>query len=148
MGVVPEVAAGVPDNLEDIVGTSRRGFTLIELLIVVVIIGILAVIAIPKFATTKVSAGVAKMKGDLRNLATAQEAYYGDNNTYYIGAVPSASLIFNPSQGVTVTVTNADNTGWAATTAYPTLTTRTCALYQGSVTPPAPATTEGVVACD
>ncbi len=32
------------------------------------------------------------MKGDLRNLATAQEAYYGDNNVYYSGALPSAAL--------------------------------------------------------
>ena len=85
--------------------SHRRGFTLIELLIVVVIIGILAVIAIPKFATTKGSAAMAKMKGDLRNLATAQESYYGDNNVYYSGPVPAAALIYNPSQGVTITIT-------------------------------------------
>ena len=53
---------------------NRKGFTLIELLIVVVIIGILAAIAIPKFASTKEKAYLASMKSDLRNLATAQEA--------------------------------------------------------------------------
>ncbi|HJQ66607.1 MAG TPA: prepilin-type N-terminal cleavage/methylation domain-containing protein, partial [Gemmatimonadales bacterium] len=51
---------------------SRRGFTLIELLIVVVIIGILASIAIPKFVNTKEKAYIASMKSDLRNLATAE----------------------------------------------------------------------------
>lgn len=127
---------------------SRQGFTLIELLIVVVIIGILAVIAIPKFASTKGSAAMAKMKGDLRNLATAQEGYYGDNNVYYSGVVPSAALLYNPSQGVQITITAADNAGWAATSAYPTLTPRTCALFQGTAGAPAPATTEGVVACN
>ena len=125
----------------------RRGFTLIELLIVVVIIGILAVIAIPKFATSKGAAAISTMKGDLRNLATAQEGYYGDNNVYYGGALPSAGLLYNPSQGVTITVTNADNTGWAATASYPSITPRTCALFQGSVSPPAPATVEGQMAC-
>ena len=55
---------------------SRKGFTLIELLIVVVIIGILAAIAIPKFANTKEKAYLASMKSDLRNLITAEEAYF------------------------------------------------------------------------
>src|SRR6266850_686184 len=61
---------------------NRKGFTLIELLIVVVIIGILAAIAIPKFANTKAKAYVASMKSDLRNLVTAEEAYFADSVKY------------------------------------------------------------------
>jgi len=61
---------------------NRRGFTLIELLIVVVIIGVLAAIAIPKFANTKQKALMASMKTDLRNLVTAEEAYSADSVRY------------------------------------------------------------------
>ncbi len=61
---------------------TRRGFTLIELLIVVVIIGILAAIAIPKFANTKSKAYVTAMKSDLRNLTTAEEAFFADSARY------------------------------------------------------------------
>jgi len=61
---------------------SRKGFTLIELLIVVVIIGLLASIAIPKFAATKDKARMASVKSDLRNSMTAQEAYFADYNTF------------------------------------------------------------------
>ena len=115
-----------------------RGFTLIELLIVVVIIGILAVIAIPKFATTKGCAAMSIMKGDLRTLATAQEGYYGDNNVYFSGVLPNPAMLYNPSQGVTITVTSADTAGRAATSASPSITPRTCALFQGAVSPPMP----------
>ncbi len=62
--------------------TNRKGFTLIELLIVVVIIGILAAIAIPKFAATKDKAKLASVKTDVRNYMTAQEAYFSDKATY------------------------------------------------------------------
>ena len=51
----------------------ERGFTLIELLIVIVIIGLLAAIAIPKFGATKEKAYLAQMKTDLRNLATIED---------------------------------------------------------------------------
>jgi prepilin-type N-terminal cleavage/methylation domain-containing protein len=62
--------------------SRTTGFTLIELLIVVVIIGILAAIAIPKFSSTKGQAFLAAMRSDLRNLATAEESYYYSNNAY------------------------------------------------------------------
>jgi len=70
---------------------TRRGFTLIELLIVVVIIGILAAIAIPKFQSTKGKANAATLKSDLRNLATAQEAYFYEKQVY---STNTAALTF------------------------------------------------------
>jgi prepilin-type N-terminal cleavage/methylation domain-containing protein len=126
---------------------GRAGFTLIELLIVVVIIGILASIAIPKFGSTKERAYLAKMKSDLRNLATAQESYLGDNQVYYGGAVPNALFQYNPSSGTTVTIAEATTSGWSASTTY-TGTTKTCALTYGSAAVLAPATAEGLIVCD
>ena len=127
--------------------TARKGFTLIELLIVVVIISLLAAIAIPKFSSTKEKAYVAKMISDLHNLATAQEAYIADNLMYYAGAVPGGGLIYGPSPGVTIVINEGTAAGWAATASFPNYTTRTCALFSGTATPPPPATVEGGIAC-
>jgi len=91
--------------------SNRKGFTLIELLIVVVIIGILAAIAIPKFANTKEKAYVAAMKSDLKNLATSQEAYFSDYQTY---TTTLTAAQFNASTSVNVSVTSASGTSWAA----------------------------------
>lgn len=123
------------------------GFTLIELLIVVVIIGLLAAIAIPKFAATKDKAYLASMRGDLRNLATAQEAYYSENAVYYGGTIPNAVLLYNPSPGIAIVVNEADNAGWAATATSPMLATAACALFVGTANPVAPATVNGVITC-
>jgi prepilin-type N-terminal cleavage/methylation domain-containing protein len=126
---------------------SDTGFTLIELLIVVVIIGILAAIAIPKFSNSKGRAIVSQMKSDLRNMVTAQEAYMSDALTYHPGPVPSATLSYDPSGNVSITLSDVSNTGWAATATSPS-TSRTCAIFVGSVpVPPAPATTAGIAAC-
>jgi prepilin-type N-terminal cleavage/methylation domain-containing protein len=102
--------------------TAKKGFTLIELLIVVVIIGILAAIAIPKFATTKEKAYVASMKTDLRNLATAEEAYFSSYNTYFSGTASNVAGTvtpldnYVPSTGNTITITGADSTWQAGAT--------------------------------
>src|SRR5207302_7442914 len=99
---------------------NKKGFTLIELLIVVVIIGILAAIAIPKFANTKDKAYVAAMKSDLRNVATYEEQYAADNQgAYFSGTATSASPVqgFSPSANVTITATSDPGppSAWTAT---------------------------------
>jgi prepilin-type N-terminal cleavage/methylation domain-containing protein len=103
---------------------TRKGFTLIELLIVVVIIGILAAIAIPKFAETKEKAYITAMKSDLKNMVSAAEASFSDNNTYGSYVAPTGS------SGVTLTFTGSA-TGWSATAKHAS-TTKVCSIAVGS----------------
>jgi type IV pilus assembly protein PilA len=117
---------------------NRKGFTLIELLIVVVIIGILAAIAIPKFANTKEKAYLAAMKSDLRNMATYEEQYAADNGgAYFGGTATSAAPLngFSPSQNVTVVIVSDPGppTSWSGTASH-SQTAKTCAMTDGVIT--------------
>ena len=103
---------------------NRKGFTLIELLIVVVIIGILAAIAIPKFADTKKKAYITAMKSDLKNMVSAAEASFADNNTYANFVAPVGSS--NVTLGFTGTAT-----GWTGTASHAS-TSVTCEINVGS----------------
>jgi type IV pilus assembly protein PilA len=129
----------------------RKGFTLIELLIVVVIIGILAAIAIPKFANTKQKAYLATMKGDLRNLATAQEGYASDNAGAYMPTDASVTVTdpafgYAPTTGVTIGITNA-GAGWSATATHAQAPGKTCAIFVNTAQV-LPATADGEPKCD
>ena len=117
---------------------KRKGFTLIELLIVVVIIGILAAIAIPKFANTKEKAYLAAMKSDLRNMATYEEQYAADQaGAYFSGTATTAAPLqgFSPSQNVTVVVTALAGPppSWSATASH-TQTAKVCDMTNGVIT--------------
>jgi type IV pilus assembly protein PilA len=127
---------------------TKKGFTLIELLIVTVIIGVLAALAIPKFANTKEKAIVASMKSDLRNLASVQETYWNQNQTYYNGVIPAKNFTFNPSPGVTVMIINSDPAGWSAKATAVPLTNAQCFIFYGTTPPVPPATADAAVACN
>lgn len=123
---------------------TRRGFTLIELLVVVVIIGVLAAVAIPKFTSTKGKANAASLKSDLRNLATAQEAYFYENLTY---TTSTTDLNIQLSSGVTITWGTVTAGGWSAKVTHPLAYPIECAMFIGSVPALAPATVEGQLLC-
>jgi len=90
---------------------AEKGFTLIELLVVIAIIGILAAIAIPQFAAYRRRAYESDVKANLKNAATAQEAYFVDFNTYLSGALSNGVPIgYNKSIDVTMTAAAGTNT--------------------------------------
>jgi prepilin-type N-terminal cleavage/methylation domain-containing protein len=123
---------------------NRRGFTLIELLIVILIIGVLAVIALPNFVRTRERSYIAALKSDLRNLATAEEDYFASANTY---TATIAQLTFTRSPHVRVDIPEATAAGWRATATYSSAPHLTCELYYGNASGATTATREGVVTC-
>ena len=125
--------------------TNRKGFTLIELLIVVVIIGILAAIAIPKFAQTKDRAKIAAARSEVRNLMTAAEGYYSDSQTY--PTTPAAVGTNSPtSSGVTLNITPAAGNWGNTITGAVTVSAGvvTCTVLTGSA---ATSTNDGSIVC-
>ena len=80
-----------------------KGFTLIELMIVVAIIGIIASIAIPKFAEMMERAKEAATKGNLGICRTAVAFYYGGNEglfPYRISGDPPAAVLYELGGGI------------------------------------------------
>lgn len=124
--------------------TRENGFTLIELLIVVVIIGILAAIAIPKFTAVRERAFLAAVRADLRNMANLQDVYYNDNYTYTTNLT---QLGYTNTEGVTMEVVEATNTGWSASATHAGIPSEACAIFHGGAAALTPATVLSSVQC-
>ena len=126
---------------------NRKGFTLIELLTVVVVIGLLAAIAIPKFASSKDKAKLASVKTDIRNIMTSQEAYLSDQGVYAADwTALQARLNTTLSLGNTATIAGASS-GWTATVNNTSITTglTQCTVQVGAG---ASSTADGVIFCN
>ena len=123
----------------------REGFTVIELLIVVVIIGILLAIAIPKFANNKSKTYQAAMKSDLVKLVRAQEAYFTDSSKY---ATSAAQLKFQGSPGVSAPAIVTGQGFWTATVTHSQLPGVVCSVGVNTANPTVGAgATENEPAC-
>ncbi len=124
---------------------GARGFTLIEIMIVVVIIGVLALIALPRFGSTREKAYRSQMQTDLRSIVVAQEAYFDLNLAY----APDVSLLdFNKTPAVTISILETAGNGWSAKATHTAIPDE-CGFYTGPVSPPAgiPIPDQGIIAC-
>ncbi len=72
--------------------TNRKGFTLIELLVVIAIIGILSTIAVVALNTARSKSRDAKRIADVKQMQTALELYFNDQDGYPVEAAPGATL--------------------------------------------------------
>jgi prepilin-type N-terminal cleavage/methylation domain-containing protein len=91
---------------------DQRGFTFIELLIVMVVMGVLAGIGVPRIRNMKERSYQATLRNDLGALRTAEEAYYAENLRY---TTDLTALDFRQSSNVEITIVTTDPLkGWSA----------------------------------
>jgi prepilin-type N-terminal cleavage/methylation domain-containing protein len=90
---------------------TDRGFTLLELLVVVSIVGILASIAIPQYAAYRARGFDSIVEAQVRNVATAQEAYYVTNGSYTADVSVLDNLSLNENVVVSVQAGNSGDIG-------------------------------------
>jgi len=83
------------------VARRRQAFTLVEILIVVVVLGILAAIAIPKLSNASQAASQNSLKEDMRYLRT-QIAVYGSNHHDTFPGYPGGDTSQAPSEAAFV----------------------------------------------
>lgn len=149
--------------------TETRGFTLIELLAVTLLLGALALLALPRLHETRNGAEVAVLQSDLRNLMLAQEIHFTDHMEY---AEAIGLLDFNGSNGVAIDLRvgkgrgggngkgkrrdegkgrkqgpGGDGTGWTARARH-VERDHLCSVFVGDVKPFEPAEEERTIACE
>jgi prepilin-type N-terminal cleavage/methylation domain-containing protein len=92
---------------------NKPGFTFVELLTVMVVMGLLAGIGVPRIRNMKERSYQATLRSDLGTLRTAEEAYYAENLRY---TTDLTALDFRPSSSVSIVIQSEDPLkGWRAT---------------------------------
>lgn len=111
---------------------QRNGFTLMELLVVVVIVGLLAAVALPRFSATRNKAKLATVKSDIRAIQAAQEGHYSNWNQYGNLNQLTNRMKLGLSAGNTATVTG-NNRTYTATVTNASITTgfKACTFTYG-----------------
>ena len=126
---------------------NRKGFTLIELLIVLVVIGILAAIAIPKFSSVKQKGYRTQAISDLKSLSTAEETFFTDSNKYADMTNPALTSKFSSTSGVGAPAIVASTSYWSATLLHPQLPGVTCGIAVATTNPVFAGAGEGEPVC-
>jgi len=121
----------------------RSAFSLIELLAVLVAVGVLVGIVLPRFQAYRRKAHVAAMVRDLRKLAAAEERFWNAVKMY---TADTAALDLTLSPAVSLTMRSADSTGWSAR-ASRTGDPVVCSIFYGSAPPLPPAVKANVIEC-
>jgi type IV pilus assembly protein PilA len=124
---------------------ARNGFTLIELLIVVVVIGILAAIAIPKFSGVKMKGYRTQAIADLTSLRTAEETFFTDSNRY--ATLAELALLRAHTAGVGTPTIVAGQSSWSATLTHPHMPGVICGIAVATPNPVDVAAGEGEAFC-
>jgi prepilin-type N-terminal cleavage/methylation domain-containing protein len=120
----------------------RNGFTFIELLVVMLLLGTLSSMAVPRFREFKARAFVAAMQSDLGNLKIAEESYWADNQRY---ATDTSSLELRITRDVSISITSANVLGgYTAVATHTDVPGRQCEMSMG---PEAAPREQGAIVC-
>jgi prepilin-type N-terminal cleavage/methylation domain-containing protein len=120
----------------------RNGFTFIELLVVMLLLGTLSSLAVPRFRDFKARAFLAAMQSDLGNLKIAEESYWADNQRY---ATDTSSLELRITRDVSISITSANVLGgYTAVATHTDVPGRQCEM---SIGPEAAPREQGAIVC-
>lgn len=120
----------------------RKGFTFVELLVVMLLLGALSSMAVPRYREYKTRAYIAAMQSDLGNLKVAQEVFWSEHLKY---ATDTTSLEVRITADVAISISSEDvNGGYTAIATHSNVPGRQCETAMGrEATPNEP----GAIVC-
>jgi prepilin-type N-terminal cleavage/methylation domain-containing protein len=85
---------------------TDTGFTLLELLVVVSIVGILASIAIPQYASYRARGYDSIVESQVRHIATGEEAYFASHSSYTNDVSDLEGMVIDEKVTITISAGN------------------------------------------